>query len=339
MKSKNSTSKWVWVFLLASIPLLVWSLGSTPLNEIVQVFSHLHLAQVMILSGVNILVFLLIALRWEIILRAMGIKVPLNKLVSYRLTSFGVSYFTPGPQFGGEPAQVALLTRHHPVQTAAAISSVYLDKLLELLVNILVIAGGLFLTFNQGYGSKILRQNGWVPVLLVAFLPIAHLMTLKNGQYPLKWLVEKSGTLGSTRQWMRKIGSLLVEAEGQIAIFLEKNPKSLFLAILVSLLSWAGMILEYYLAAQFLALQMNGQQVAFAFVLSRLAFLAPLPGGLGVLEASQVFAMQSVGMPAAAGLALSLWMRARDVSIGLAGLMLGGWFLTRPSHSIQEDYK
>ncbi|GIV64963.1 MAG: membrane protein [Bellilinea sp.] len=327
------------MILLASIPLLVWSLGSTPLNEIVQVFSRLHLAQVMILAGVNILVFLLIALRWEIILRAMGMKVPLNKLVSYRLTSFGVSYFTPGPQFGGEPAQVAFLTRHHPVQTPAAISSVYLDKLLELLVNILVIAGGLFLTFNAGFGSHILRQNGWVLVLLVAVVPMIHLVALKSHLYPIKWLVEKSGAHRSNRQWMRKTSQLLVEAEGQIAIFLEKNPKSLLLAILVSLLSWAGMILEYYLAAQFLALQMNGQQVAFAFVLSRLAFLAPLPGGLGVLEASQVFAMQSVGMPAAAGLALSLWMRARDVSIGLAGLMLGGWFLTRPSHSIQEDFK
>ncbi|GAP11333.1 hypothetical protein BECAL_02520 [Bellilinea caldifistulae] len=147
------------MILLASIPLLVWSLGSTPLNEIVQVFSRLHLAQVMILAGVNILVFLLIALRWEIILRAMGMKVPLNKLVSYRLTSFGVSYFTPGPQFGGEPAQVAFLTRHHPVQTPAAISSVYLDKLLELLVNILVIFGGLFLTLNAGFGSHILQPK------------------------------------------------------------------------------------------------------------------------------------------------------------------------------------
>ncbi|GIV65996.1 MAG: hypothetical protein KatS3mg047_0389 [Bellilinea sp.] len=329
----------MWLILLASIPLLVWSLGSTPVNEIVQVISRLHLAQIVILAGVNILVFLLMALRWEIILRAMGMKVPLIKLVSYRLTSFGVSYFTPGPQFGGEPAQVALLTRHHPVQTAPAISSVYLDKLLELLVNILVIAGGLFLTFNAGFGSEILRQNGWVLVLLVSVVPVAHLITLKNGRYPLKWLLEKSGTLCSTRQWMRKTGNLLIEAEGQIAIFLERNPKSLLLAILVSLLSWAGMILEYFLAAQFLALLMNGQQVAFAFVLSRLAFLAPLPGGLGVLEASQVFAMQSVGMPAAAGLALSLWMRARDVSIGLAGLIMGGWFLSRTAPSIQEDFK
>ncbi len=139
---------------------------------------------------------------------------------------------------------------------------------------------------------------------------------------------------------MRKTGNLLIEAEGQIAIFLEEIRKVLLSwQILVSLLSWAGMILEYFLAAQFLALLMNGQQVAFAFVLSRLAFLAPLPGGLGVLEASQVFAMQSVGMPAAAGLALSLWMRARDVSIGLAGLIMGGWFLSRTAPSIQEDFK
>ncbi|MFN7036463.1 MAG: lysylphosphatidylglycerol synthase transmembrane domain-containing protein [Bellilinea sp.] len=339
MKSKILNSKWAWVFVLASIPFLGWSLRSTPLQEIIQTFSHLHLSQVIILAGVNVLVFLLIALRWEIILRAMGIKVPLSKLIGYRLTSFGVSYFTPGPQFGGEPAQVALLVRNHPAQTASAVSSVYLDKLLELLVNILVIAGGLFLTFNAGFGNEILRQNGWASVLLLASVPMAHLVALKTRRYPLKGLAEKSGSIRSHRQWVRKTGNLLVEAEGQIATFLEKNPKSLLLAILVSLISWAGMILEYSLVAQFLALKMSYQQVAFAFVLSRLAFLAPLPGGLGVLEASQVFAVQTLGMPAAFGLALSLWMRARDVLIGLIGLMLGSWMFARPVHSVQEDVK
>ena len=337
MKSKRFGFKWIWLLWLAAIPLFVWSLKTTPLKEIYRLLGNLHLAQILVLAGVNLLILLVISFRWQIILHAMGEKIPLNRVLSYRLTSFGVSYFTPGPQFGGEPAQVALLTRNHAVQTVSAVSSVYLDKLLELLVNLLVIVGGMFFALSTDFGRAVLNRNDWIPVLGLGLIPAAHLVALRTKHYPLQWLAEKSGSLQSMRTWIRKLGNLAAEAEYQIAALLERNPKSLLLAILVSFLSWAGMIFEYFIAVRFLGMQISDAQIIFAFVLSRLAFLAPMPGGLGVLEASQVFAMQAMGLPAASGLALSLWMRARDVLIGLAGLGLGGWTLARPLGSLQKE--
>lgn len=336
MKSKTSGFKWIWLMWLAAIPLLAWSLGSTPLKEIFQLLANLHLAQILVLAGVNLLILLVISLRWQIILRAMGEKIPLKRVLSYRLTSFGVSYFTPGPQFGGEPAQVALLTRNHAVRTVSAVSSVYLDKLLELMVNLLVIVGGMFFALSSDLGNTVLNQNDWIPVLGLGLIPVAHLVALRTKNYPLRWLTEQSGLHQSKRLWIRNLGNLAIGAEHQIAASLERNPKSLLLAILVSFLSWMGMILEYFLAVRFLGLPLSNAQIMFAFVLSRFAFLAPMPGGLGILEASQVFAMQAMGLPATLGLALSLWMRARDVLIGLAGVALGGWTLARPFGSLQK---
>jgi uncharacterized membrane protein YbhN (UPF0104 family) len=54
----------------------------------------------------------------------------------------------------------------------------------------------------------------------------------------------------------------------------------------------------------------------------RLAFLVPLPGGLGALEASQTFALAALGFQPALGIALSLLIRARDIILGAAGLAL-----------------
>jgi hypothetical protein len=45
---------------------------------------------------------------------------------------------------------------------------------------------------------------------------------------------------------------------------------------------------------------------------------------LGSLEASQVLAMGLIGVTPAAGIALSLVIRARDVLLGVSGLWLGG---------------
>ena len=56
---------------------------------------------------------------------------------------------------------------------------------------------------------------------------------------------------------------------------------------------------------------------------TRLAFLTPLPGGLGALEAGQVLAMQTIGLDPALGISVSLLIRARDLAFGLAGMGIG----------------
>jgi uncharacterized membrane protein YbhN (UPF0104 family) len=61
-----------------------------------------------------------------------------------------------------------------------------------------------------------------------------------------------------------------------------------------------------------------------ALTVARLAILFPLPGGLGVLEASQVFAMSTLGLEPAIGLSAALLIRLRDVLLGGAGLWWGG---------------
>ncbi|MCX7975477.1 MAG: flippase-like domain-containing protein [Bellilinea sp.] len=337
MRLKLSNVKWIWAIWLAAIFLLGWSLKSTPVEDIFRLLGRLHLSQLLLLIGVNALVLLLISMRWQTILLAMGVKLPLNKILSYRLTSFGISYFTPGPQFGGEPAQVAFLTRNHPVHSVNAISSVYLDKLLELLVNFLIIASGMLLILNSGIQNAELNYSNTAPLLFLGLIPVAHLIALRINRFPFKRMVKGTGLIHSKVEWIKNTGRLMVEAEERIAEFLQKHPQSLYLAIAVSMFSWGMMILEYFLITRFLGLELTISQVIFAFVLSRLAFLAPLPAGLGVLEASQVFAMQTIGLPAASGLALSMWMRARDVVIGLLGLGLGGWTLTRTKRSLQRE--
>jgi len=49
-----------------------------------------------------------------------------------------------------------------------------------------------------------------------------------------------------------------------------------------------------------------------------------LPGGLGALEASQVFTLGKFGFSAATALSLTLLIRGRDMFIGGIGLLLAG---------------
>ena len=95
--------RWSWLVWLAA-PFLLWlSLRGVPFQDIRGVLQNVSIWQLTALVGINLGILLLFALRWQLILRAFGSTVSIGRILAYRLAGFGISYFTPGPQFGGEP--------------------------------------------------------------------------------------------------------------------------------------------------------------------------------------------------------------------------------------------
>jgi uncharacterized membrane protein YbhN (UPF0104 family) len=76
-------------------------------------------------------------------------------------------------------------------------------------------------------------------------------------------------------------------------------------------------------------MQVSAVQTLAALTAMQIAFLLPLPGGLGALEASQVFALGAFGQSASAAISLTLLIRARDILIGGIGLLLAGRGVTK----------
>jgi uncharacterized membrane protein YbhN (UPF0104 family) len=61
-------------------------------------------------------------------------------------------------------------------------------------------------------------------------------------------------------------------------------------------------------------------QMIVLLTAARVAILLPLPGGLGTLEASQVFAFTAFGFEPASALSFTLLIRARDILLASLGL-------------------
>jgi uncharacterized membrane protein YbhN (UPF0104 family) len=106
--------------------------------------------------------------------------------------------------------------------------------------------------------------------------------------------------------------------------FCRRHLSSLILAIAVSLCAGAGMVGEFALIVNFLNIPLPFWQTVAAWTAGWLSLLAPLPGGLGALEASQVFALGLFGIAASSAISVTLIMRGRDVLIGGIGLLLAG---------------
>jgi glycosyltransferase 2 family protein len=307
------------------IALLYFALRGAPILEIWNTLQQLQLSQIGILLGINVIVILAMAARWWVIVRAENPSIPFLPLVKYRLAVFGLSYFTPGPQVGGEPLQVLYLQKNHGIAFARATSAVIMDKLLEFLANFILIGVGLTAAVRVGMLSTNGTQafGSLIPMAAILVWPVVHLILLYRGRYPLSSVLRAASSLIGTPNWVR----LLIVSERMAASFTRRKLLSLLGALFFSMVAWAGMAAEYFLMAAFLKANLSFEQILAALTAALFAFLVPLPGGLGALEASQVYAMTSMGYAPALGISLSLIMRARDILNGGLGLLLAGKFI------------
>lgn len=300
-----------------------WALQTIKLQEIGRILQQLTLPKGILLAAANLLVLVTLTGRWWLFLYGLGYLLPFYILLRYRIAAFAVSYFTPGPHFGGEPLQVYLLNQRHGVPVAPAIASVTLDKVLEMTVNFAVLAGGAFLILQQEVLTTTLLsqpRTGLVSVLL--FLPLVALVVWV-GRQRLAYRVGHQERSGRLAQWL----AMLKQSLGQMVDLWRSKPALFLAAGAVSLLSWVALIGEFWYMTAALELDLSFTQAMTLLFAMRVAILLPMPAGLGALEAGLALATTALGLSPAAGLSMSLLIRLRDVVLGLIGLWLGGFAL------------
>jgi uncharacterized membrane protein YbhN (UPF0104 family) len=150
-------------------------------------------------------------------------------------------------------------------------------------------------------------------ILLLLWPPI-HIILLYHGKYPVSVVLRKF----SNNKFVRFIAA----SERMAGTFCRRHLGSLLSAIFVSVLAALGMVVEFFCISLFLGIHLSFWQTIAAWTAGWLAFLVPLPGGLGALEASQVFALGAFGISAVSAIGVTLLIRARDLLIGGLGLLL-----------------
>jgi len=319
-----ASKRWAYqaLWLVVLVGLLGWALHKALLLEMGAVLQRLRLWQVAAILVVNTILYLLITLRWWIIVRAEAHQVPYLPLLGVRVSAFSISYFTLGPQVGGKPLQALSLQRKYGISFTRAAASVLLDKLLEFLVNFWMLALGLTAIFQAGILAESRMQLTASIILLAALvlMPPIHLILLSHRRYPLTALLNLLEFIPKKARLVR----FLRAAEWLAGRFCQRHPRLLLAALGVSLLAGTGMAFDYALMMSFLGIHLPFWRTVAGWTASWLAFLMPLPGGLGALESSQVFTLGIFGIPAALALSVVLLMRARDLLVGGLGLVLAG---------------
>jgi uncharacterized protein (TIRG00374 family) len=282
---------------------------------------------------VNLFILATMCWRWAFILSRMGHPVAFRLLIAYRMGANTLSYITPGPQFGGEPYQVHCLAVRHGTPTAAATASVAVDRLVELMGNLLLLslAGLLVLP------SLLVKTKALLPLtaamLGVAFAIGLLLYGLAAQNRPFSRLAQKAKAWRGRSNRVEGLIAFLQAGEREAAAILTDRLWGWY--GLGGLLQWSGFLAELWVIYAFMGKPLSVGGLLTVAVAARLAFLLPLPGGLGALEASQVLAITVLGGDPAAAAAACGVMRARDLVL----MSIGGILAVRGLRPPQERGK
>ncbi len=320
----SRSSGWRWpvrALALVAVAIILYSaLREARLADIWEGLRTIRLWQLGIIAAIDLVIHSLMASRWWLIVRAEDRQAPYLPMIGLRLAAFGISYFTIGPQVGGEPLQIMYLRQHRKTSLARATASVLMDKLLELLANFLMLLLALAaVPRTEILGGLPASSSVDLGVLLaLAVWPPAHILLLRRGHLPITRMLRMLPHLPQNSNVLRHVRA----SERLAGQFCRRHAGALVAAVFVSLAAATASVVEYSFIASIVAPGLSFWQNVSAWSAGWLSFLVPTPAGLGALEASQVLALGAFGVAAGSAIVVALVMRARDLAFGGAGLLI-----------------
>lgn len=265
------------------------------------------------LSAAGVLVMLVLAsIRWWNVVAAAGITITLLEAVRLGALGFACSFVALG-SVGGDVVKAAMLAKPRPGKRAAAVSTIFVDRLMGLLGFLTYAACAVLLTGHAWTEEPTPLRLLCQTTLVAAVLAIgAFVVALAPGR-----LVERASALVAGAPVVGPIGKQAAE----LAATYHDGRARLLSAIAVGLTMNATFILSFYAAAASLPLEVPSVVEHF-FVVPMAAISGALPispNGLGTIEATAEYTYRALrpDTPVGAGTMAALSLRLAMLAAGV----------------------
>ncbi len=247
---------------------------------------------------------------WALALREDGVDSNTSELVFLRLASQGIGYLTVLGPAASEPMKIKLLEHHRGSATVATLAD----------TGAYWISAGLVLIAGSIAATVMFAHDRSASIILTA-LVAAGLYFLGRPQAVLRPLVSRLGK--GVPGWLIKAAQI----EGEIRSFAAAHPATIRRMFLLDLGCQALLLAEVVVALHCLHLPLHAGPVLSIEATGRAVRLLGswMPARIGADEGGAVAAFSALGFPAAAGLALALVRRFRDMLASLIGLIWLAW--------------
>ena len=254
---------------------------------------------------------------WSIALRRDGSQSSMGELMLIRLASQGIGYLTVLGPVASEPMKIRLLRKHSQSPTAATLVDTGVYWFTSGLMGIAgCLAAGAVLAHNSKSAAS---------AVIVASIFAGALFAIAR---PKLLLAPLGDSLGARcPRWLRKAGQI----EMAVRKFSAEDRPAIRQMFLLDLGCQALMAAEVVTVFCFLKLPFDAGTVLGLEAATRMVKMAAgwMPARIGADESGAAGAFLSFGLPAAAGVALALARRVRDLLACLVGLTWLAWVSRR----------
>jgi hypothetical protein len=278
-------------------------------------------------AGIAIIVLLSVirlalqTLSWSIALRQDGVHAGMRELMMIRLASQGIGYLTVLGPVASEPMKISLLRKYSRSSTAATLVDTGVYWFTSGLVSI---AGCLAAAMLLAHRPKSVASAAILSAILIAVARSKILLT------------RLGDSLGARcPKWLRKAGQI----EIAIRNFAQQDSSAIRRMLLLDLGCQVLVAAELATVLWLLSLPLHAGTILGLEAANRMVkmFGGWLPARIGADEGGAAAAFVSFGLPSAAGLALALSRRTRDLLASLVGLTWLAWMSRRRDGSVSPE--
>jgi uncharacterized protein (TIRG00374 family) len=292
------------------------------IDEILNQFTKIRPEYILLYLTVSIMIVVVLILKWSLILTAFGHKVSFIKLFMYSRMGYAVGYVVPAFYIGGETVRAYFLNKKHDIPLTDAVSSVVIDRAVELPMNFLLAAVMFFIIIFTIKLPAYLEVIMGAVILFMIILCASFYYKMYKKEYFFTRLFDFL-KLGKIK---RLIGARekIVKLENSLIQFFNNKAKYVIISLLVSIILWLLMMLEFWTGLRIIGYNATLVQIFLIIVMIGFTMAIPIPASIGVMELGQIGICVMMGIPAPVAVAISFLVRTRDLMWILTGL---GYYL------------
>lgn len=311
------------ISILIGVGIFLFFLDRVGIDNIGNIFKNVNLLYLFIYFIISTSTFLPSVLRWKVILKGYGKKVPFLMLFKQTIAAHSISYLTPSVKIGGEPLRAYMLKKETNIDLRTGSSSIIIDKFVELAGSVIFGSFGLILFFltPAPFLFKIILAS----VIFCAFygLFVLYYRTVTNrGSFSSLFLYFKFYKISRIKNFVH----VLEDVERKLKKFFVKNKKEFLMCFFYYFIY--GILIIFEFKFLLLGLGVDASLVIIILSLTVLGFVnfIPVPAALGFLEAGQSSLFYILIGKGSVGFVLSLIIRIRNLFFTALGLGIISYF-------------
>ena len=313
------------LFLLALASfafIFVWLIGWAGFQDVAAAFMTINPVYIPFIVLLPFAMLLVYGARWNLLLRAVGVKTSWRVILKYTLIGAAFNNITPMVRFGGEPVKCYMLSREISASKRRVLASLAMDSLITAITLLILVYLGLvsLAMFN------ILEWFTLYIILIIIILPLSVGSYMLYDRRALAAVSLRLAGLVSrfSPRIAKKLPGGMMNFRNSIRDSLKRRDV-MAMAFLLGMLERMLEVLGLYLIFQSLGIPFDFFMSAIVLGVGVVAGLVPLlPGGIVAYESVTIIVLRLFNVsPALAATSILLWRGVTYWLVTIIGMGVG----------------